>query len=179
MRFGGSRSRGSPNRRKAFVCAIPKKSLNERRPHPSRQQCIDTIVYFCFASTPSPTGEGFCLCYIENKITLCKKLYYFYKIYHYFQLRIIWLTKSLAVMPTRKLTHERVIPKRYSSLGVCRGANGGRIATPPVKRLLWLLSLRKKKVTISLKECNFSCFIIFKKITFSLKNYRDIVSKKI
>ena len=81
-------------------------------------------------------------------------------------------------MPTRKLTHERVIPKRYSSLGVCRGADGGRIATPPVKRLLWLLSLRKKKVTINLKECNFSFMLVFKKITFSLKNYRDIVSKK-
>ena len=71
-----------------------------------------------------------------------------------------------------------MIPKRYSSLGVCRGDNGGRIATPPVKRLLWLLSLRKKKVTINLKECNFLFILLFQKITPLLDNYRDIVSKK-
>ena len=63
-------------------------------------------------------------------------------------------------------------------LSVCRGANGGRIATPPVKRLLWLLSLRKKKVTINLKECNFLFILLFQKITPLLDNYRDIVSKK-
>ena len=83
------------------------------------------------------------------------------------------------MMPTRKLTHERVIPKRRSSLGVCRGANGGRIATPPVKRLLWLLSLRKKKVTLNLKECNFLFMLVSQKITSLLENYRDIVSKKL
>ena len=63
-------------------------------------------------------------------------------------------------------------------MGVCRGDNGGRIATPPVKRLLWLLSLRKKKVTKKLRKCNFLLILLFQKITPLLDNYRDIVSKK-
>ena len=70
-----------------------------KKTHPSRRQWKALMWSLHTAEPPSLNREGFCLCYIENKITICKKLYHFSKLHHYTQLHIIRLADSLAVIP--------------------------------------------------------------------------------